>query len=142
MCRIYQTTLATVWADPNPVLSCLAGIPNHWLKGGVWVKQKFAAAPSAAVALLASLVGHGHDPRDKLSHRMAARTHVSSPGPFFTSKNPKTGLIFAPGPDLLLRKFHQVWPLDLLCSSLLSSTEGRKIITSLITQFYLGCRIH
>ena len=38
-CRIHQTNLATPRADPIPVLPCLARIPNHWLKGGVWVKN-------------------------------------------------------------------------------------------------------
>ena len=38
-CEIHQTNLATLRADPTPVLSFLTGIPNHGLKGGVWVKN-------------------------------------------------------------------------------------------------------
>ena len=38
-CQIHQTSLATLWTDPNPVLPSLVGIPNHWLKGGLWVKN-------------------------------------------------------------------------------------------------------
>ena len=39
-CQIQQTSLilATLWTGPNPVLPSLAGIPNHWLKGGLWAK--------------------------------------------------------------------------------------------------------
>ena len=95
--------LVTPWADPTPVLPCLAGIPNHWLKGGVWVK-KSAAAPPAASAQSARLVDLGTFPRDKLDHRMAERT-LLSPGLFSHHTVSKTGPFSSMGPAPLLRKY-------------------------------------
>ena len=93
----------TLWTDPNPVLLSLTGIPNHWLKDGLWVYnppwllQPLSPNPSGWST---------SDPLLATNQTIEWPSVLSVPWPIFHRSVSKMGPISSTGPDLLLCKCH------------------------------------